>query len=256
MMTNLKQKFRNCEFVTGMHTTLTDPCITELCGYIGFDFIWIDTEHTAIDLPQLQAHLIAARSAGVNSIVRIPWNDAVLAKRVLDMGPDGIIFPMVNTPEELDNAMKCTLYPPLGVRGFGPLRAVRYGLEDANEYISKGNLDMVRCVQIESVQAVKNLEEMAKNPYVDCYIIGPCDLSGSIGELNRVFDSNTQTLIRQAITVLKNAGKSIGLSTHSDDPEVLRFWYDMGINCISAGADYLHILNGSVKVLYYLKSLT
>jgi 2-dehydro-3-deoxyglucarate aldolase/4-hydroxy-2-oxoheptanedioate aldolase len=254
-MIDLKKKLRNCDSVAGMHTSLVDSSITELCGNVGFDFIWIDTEHSAIELYNLENHIIAARAAGTNSLVRIPWNDPVLVKRVLEMGPTGIIFPMVNTPEEIDRAMKSTLYPPLGNRGFGPVRAVKYGLEDVDEYISKKSLDMVRCVQIESYIAVENLETMVKDPYVDCFILGPCDLSGSIGKLNQMFEKNTQELVERSIKILKKAGKSIGVSTGSDDPEVLKFWYDLGINVISAGTDYVHIANGSKKVLQCIRSL-
>lgn len=248
-MINLKKKLRNCEPVAGMHVNLTDPCVSELCGSLGFDFLWIDTEHTVIDYPILQTHLIAAKAGGTDTIVRIPWNDPIMAKIVLEMGPTGIIFPMVNTTEELDRAMKSSLYPPLGNRGFGPIRAVRYGLDDISEYITKTSLDMVRCVQIESATAVKNLPEMSKNPYVDCFIFGPCDLSGSIGELYQVFDKNTSDLIDEGVAMLKGAGKSIGVSTGTSDPEVLRYWHEKGINVISAGIDFLHILNGSRMVL-------
>jgi 2-dehydro-3-deoxyglucarate aldolase/4-hydroxy-2-oxoheptanedioate aldolase len=255
-MIDLKKKLKNHELVMGMHTSLNDSSITELCGEVGFDFIWVDTEHSAIELYNLENHLIAAKAADTNSLVRIPWNDPVMAKRVMEMGPTGIIFPVVNTPDELDKAMKSTLYPPLGTRGFGPIRAVNYGLDDTDEYVQRKSLDMVRCVQIESYIAVENLEEMAKNPYVDCFIFGPCDLSGSIGELNKVFEKNTQDLIKRAIGVLKKAGKSIGISTGSDDPEILNLWYNLGINVISAGTDYLHIVSGSRKVFNILSALS
>lgn len=254
-MKTLKEKLRNCEYVKGMHTSLNDPCVSELCGNIGFDFLWIDTEHSAIDYSILQNHLMAARAAGTASIVRIPWNDPILAKRVLEQGPDGVIFPVINTAEELDKAMKSTLYPPEGTRGFGPVRAAKYGQLDIFEYINKVSKDMIRCVQIESYIAVENLEEMAKNPWVDCFIFGPCDLSGSIGQLNQVFEPDTQALIKKSIDILKKAGKSVGVSTGSDDPEVLKFWYDLGINFMSCGTDYLHIYNGAKKVYDILKSL-
>ncbi|MGI5117356.1 HpcH/HpaI aldolase family protein [Treponema sp. SP13] len=249
-MINLKEKLHNCEPVAGMHISLTDCCCTELCGNIGYDFLWIDTEHSAIDLHCLEEHIISAKAADVCSLVRIPWNDPVMAKHVLEMGPTGIIFPMINTTEELDKAMNSTLYPPLGTRGFGPMRAVRYGLDDIDEYIHKASLDIVRAVQIETETAVDNLEAMAKNPYVDCFIFGPCDLSGSIGQLNRVFEDKTQNLIKRAIKILKKAAhKSIGVSTGSNDPEIIKRWVALGINFISAGTDYLHIVSGAKKEL-------
>lgn len=251
----LKERFRQRDQLAGMHVSLSDPCISELCACVGYDFLWIDTEHTAIDYHTLEMHLIAAHSGGTPTIVRIPWNDPILAKRVLEMGPDGIIFPVVNTPEELDKAMQSTLYPPLGTRGFGPVRAVRYGLDDADDYIANGSLKMVRCVQIESHIAIENLAEMAKNPYVDCFIFGPCDLSGSIGQLNRVFEEPTMKLIRQAVDILKKAGKSIGVSTGSTDPAVLKLWHDLGLNVISAGGDYNHILQGAKTELAALRAI-
>jgi 2-dehydro-3-deoxyglucarate aldolase/4-hydroxy-2-oxoheptanedioate aldolase len=254
-VTTLKDKLKAQAPLAGMHVSLSDCCITELCGNLGYDFIWIDTEHTAIEYHTLLEHIIAAKAAGVDSLVRIPWNDAILAKRVIEMGPSGIIFPVVNTVEELDRAMKSTLYPPNGTRGFGPIRAVRYGLDDADEYIAKKSLDMIRCAQIESFVAVDNLEEMAKNPWVDCFIFGVCDLSGSIGELNKVFDKHTSDLVDRAVAILHRAGKSVGVSTGSDDPKVLRYWHDKGINFISAGTDYLHILSGARKVRETLREI-
>lgn len=254
-MKTLKEKLRDCEYVKGMHVNLCDAQVTELCGLIGFDFLWIDTEHTAIDYGVLKDHIIAAKAAGTKSIVRVPWNDPILAKRVLEMGPDGIIFPVVNSAEELDKAMKSTLYPPYGNRGFGPVRAANYGITDVNDYINKGSLDLIRCVQIESTTAVENLEEMVKNPWIDCFIFGPCDLSGSLNQLNQVFEPETQMWIKKAIAILKKANKSIGVSTGSDDPEVLKKWRDLGINFLSAGTDYLHIAAGAKKVYNILDNL-
>lgn len=255
MSKTLKQKLRDREPVAGMHVALTDSSVAELCGLVGYDFLWIDTEHTAIDYGVLQNHLIAAKAAGVPSIVRIPWNDPILAKRVLEQGPDGILFPMVNTARELDAAMQSTLYPPEGFRGFGPQRAAHWGLQNTDEVIQVLNRNMVRIVQIETETAVHNLEEMAQNPYVDCFVFGPCDLSGSIGQLNRVFEKPTSDLIDEAVNILKAAGKSIGVSTGSDDPKVLKYWHDKGLNFISAGTDYLHIAAGAKRVLKALREI-
>ncbi|MCI8852982.1 MAG: aldolase [Lachnospiraceae bacterium] len=254
-MKKLKQKLRDRERICGMHVCLTEPSISEMCGGLGYDFLWIDTEHTAIDYQTLLYHLMGAKAGGTETLVRIPWNDPIMAKRVLEMGPDGIIIPTVNTAEELDAAMRATLYPPYGIRGFGPIRAVRYGLEDANTYIEASREDMVRCVQIESKQAVENLRDMAKNPYVDCFIFGPCDLSGSIGELNQVFQEHTSSLIDEAVSILKEAGKSIGISTGSSDPEVLTYWHEKGINVISAGSDYVHIMEGAQRELKTIREI-
>ena len=254
-MGTTKEKMRNREFVAGTHVMLADPCISELSGSIGFDFLWIDTEHAATDYQTLQHHIIAAKAAGCDTLVRVPWNDPVLAKRVLEIGPTGIIFPMVNSAAELDAAMKCTLYPPQGNRGFGPVRAVAYGLDDTEEYINKTSLQMIRCVQIETKTAVDNLDEMVKNPWVDCFIFGPFDLSGSIGELSKIYGKPTQDLVDTAIAKIKKAGKSIGTSLVTEDPKLLQFWYDKGVNVISCGSDTSYICSGASKTLQLLKDL-
>lgn len=240
-MKTLKEKMCSCDQIAGMHISLNDPALSELAGSIGFDFLWIDTEHTAIDYKTLQNHLIAAKAGGTSTLVRIPWNDNVLAKRVLEMGPTGIIFPMVNTAEEAERAMKCSLYPPYGNRGFGPIRAVKYGQMDSDEYIHEESLKMCRCIQIESEQAIKNLPEIVKNPYIDAYIFGPCDLSGSIGEINQIYSQKTTKLIDEAICVLKENNKTIGISTGACDRETIEYWHEKGINMISAGTDYLFV---------------
>lgn len=240
-MKSLKEKMQSCEPIAGMHISLNDPALSELAGGIGFDFLWIDTEHTAIDYQTLQNHLIAAKAGGTSTLVRIPWNDNILAKRVLEMGPTGIIFPMVNTAQEAEKAMRCSLYPPYGNRGFGPIRAVRYGQMNCDDYIRKESLKMCRCIQIESEQAIRNLPEIVKNPYIDAYIFGPCDLSGSVGEMNQVFNPKTTQLIDEAIEILKDHKKTIGISTGACDKETIQYWHDKGINMISAGTDYLYV---------------
>ena len=254
-MSTTKEKMRKCEYVTGTHVMMTDSCIAELFGSVGFDFLWIDTEHSPTDHQILVQHLIAAKAAGCDSLVRVPWNDPILAKRVLEMGPTGIIFPMVSTAAELDLAMKSTLYPPEGNRGFGPVRAVTYGLDDTEEYINKTSREMIRCVQIETKTAVNNLGEMVKNPWVDCFIFGPFDLSGSAGELSKVYGKATQDLVDTAIATIKKAGKSIGVSLITDDPKLIQFWYDKGVNVISCGSDLSYLCQGAKHTFQLLKNL-
>lgn len=254
-METLKEKLKALKPLAGTHISLCDPVIGELIGNLGFDFLWVDTEHTPIDYHTLELTLMGARAGGTSAIVRVPWNDAVLAKRVLELGPDGIIFPMVNTPEEADRAMKSCLYPPEGNRGFGPIRAARFGLEDADHYIARNNRELCRFIQIETRQAVENLPEIVKNPYIDGYFFGPCDLSGSIGELNRVFEPRTMALIDRAIAVLRAAGKPIGVSTGASDAQVLSFWRERGVNVISACGDFTYILQGARDNLANLRSI-
>lgn len=244
---NLKEKVRACRKLCGTHVSLNDAVVAEVLGYAGFDFLWIDLEHSSLDCESVLRHLGGARAAGTPAIVRVPEKDRTYVKRVLEMGPDGIVFPMVNTREEADAAMRSCLYPPRGNRGFGPRRAVKYGMRDLDEYIRQADSELCRFIQIESETAVRNLPDIVGNSDIDGCIFGPCDLSGSIGELNNVFGKRNIALIREAVAVLKEAGKCIGISTGSADPAVIEFWNDLGINMISSGVDYDYLLRGAQR---------
>lgn len=248
-MITLKEKLARRDFVAGTIVLLSDPSITELLGKLGYDVLWIDLEHTANDYQELLVHLMAASSAGCPTIVRVPWNDPVIIKRVLEQGPQGILIPMVNSKEELDKAIASTLYPPEGNRGFGPLRAVSYGIDDQKDYIERTKTDMIRCVQIETETAVDAMEEMVKNPYVDCFIIGPCDLSGSVGQLFEVEGERTQALIRRTAKIAMDAGKSVGIATGWESKEKLNLLKEMGINVFFIGSDAQYLVNHGKKIL-------
>lgn len=251
----LWEKVRAAEQICGTHMALNCPQTTEILGQVGYDFIWVDSEHTAAGMQDLYYHIKGAQHAGTPVIVRVPMHDRNFVKKILEMGVDGIIFPMVNTPEEAQQDMSYVMYPPHGVRGFGPLGAVRWGMDDMDAYIEKADRELCRFIQIETVTAVKNLPEIVKNPYIDGYIFGPCDLSGSIGELNNVFGEHNIALIKEAIAILKENKKCIGVSTGSDDPKIIQFWHDLGINMISSGVDYDYMWRAAAKNLKNIRDI-
>jgi len=247
-MTNqFKEKLLAGKRMIGTEVDLCNPCITEMVGQFGFDFIWIDTEHEANDYHTTLMHIIAARAAGTASMVRIPWNEPYLAKRILEMGPDAIVFPMVNTAEELQKAADACMYPPYGKRGFGPRRCSHYGADDMMEYIQDAPNRVCCLAQLESAEAVRNLDEMLKIPHVDGFILGPCDLSGSINLLHQLDHPEVMAFIDLAIEKCRRAGRAIGLATGTTTEEEYRFWYDRGIQFLSAGNDISAIVAASRK---------
>jgi 4-hydroxy-2-oxoheptanedioate aldolase len=254
-MNILKEKIKKKMRICGTHVHLSDPSICEIMGNVGFDYIWIDMEHTYIDYKTLFVHLNAAKAAGVPAVVRVPQDDLTATKKVLEMGVDGIIFPMIKNAEQANRLIGYTLYPPVGTRGFGPMRAIRYGLDDVNEYIHHSSLDICRFIQIENIEAVDHLPEIIQNTYIDGYIFGPYDLSGSVGELGNITGEKTINLIKKSIEILEPTGKAIGLSTGDTDIRMLKFWNDMGIHMISAGIDYGYILSGSMETLRKLREV-
>ncbi|MGD1831790.1 MAG: HpcH/HpaI aldolase family protein [Sphaerochaetaceae bacterium] len=255
-MNNLRKRLEENQLAIGTHISFDDPAISEMMGYAGYDFLWIDEEHTPLGKQSIQNHIIAAKAAGTASIVRIPWNDQILAKSVLEMGPDGIIFPMVNTAEEAKEAIASCCYPPEGIRGFGPRRAVKYGFDDSIDYVKK-NGDFLKILQIETAKAVANLNDIIKVKGIDAFIIGPCDLSLSLS-LN-VFGDNVDgsflKTIATAIQKAKDAHIPIGVSMGSYSSEDMKFWIEQGVDFLSVGGDVSYLKQGAVDAIQNFKEL-
>ena len=237
-MTSLKERLQTGEFLLGTHIHAVEPSLTELLGQCGFDYLWIDTEHTPIDYAALQLHLIAARAAGCSAIVRIPWNVPYLAKRVLDQGPDGIIFPMIRSAREAEDAIRSTRYPPAGTRSFGPIRAARYGLTSTAEYLAGADHALCRFLQIEHVDAVRALPDILNVEGIDGLILGPCDLSGSIGKLGDTVCTEVAAMIDEAIALCRRAGMPVGVSLGCCGAETVLAWRQRGVQFLSAGSEH------------------
>lgn len=251
----LKEKIRSREKIIGTHINFCDPSVGRIAGLAGYDFVWIDMEHNYISFESLLSLIIAVKSTGTDVIVRAPQDDLTATKKIIEMGPDGIIFPMVKTAEEANRLLSYTLYPPYGKRGFGPMNAVGYGAYDTLKYVSENHNTMCRFIQIEHIDAVKNLDEIMKNQYIDGYIIGANDLSGSINELCNVFGENTTALIKTTIEKLKANDKYVGLSTGDLSPKTFRHWRDMGVDMLSAGADFDFLTAGMQKNREIMKEI-
>lgn len=253
-MNLLRRKMEENKLMKGTLVSLTDPCLCEIMGNVGYDCVWIDTEHTYMSYKEVLCHLNAARSANIASLVRLPQNDLTATKKILEMGPDGVIFPMVRSFEEFEELMSMTLYPPKGTRGFGPMRAIGYCPANSKDYVENKSLQMCRFVQIESVSMIDDLEKIAANPYVDGFVFGPNDLSGSVGEMLNTFGDATVSQVKRALEILKRHNKKVGLACGCDEKK-LRFWLDMGLDMIFAGGDWIFVYSYAKNTLDLLKSL-
>jgi 2-keto-3-deoxy-L-rhamnonate aldolase RhmA len=210
--------------------------------------MWIDMEHSALTKAHVLEHLIAASSGRTAGFVRVPWNDPVLVKPVLDMGPDGIIFPMIRTADDARLAVSACQYPPRGIRGCGPRRAVRYGMDDVGAYLRDGTQSCWKIIQIEHVDCVKNLDEIAGVQGVDCWMIGPTDLSGSVGCLGREDEPEVQSLIDDIAERAARHGVLLGAFT-GDDPATLRRWQARGVKLFTLGGDSGYLMSAARKSL-------
>tara|TARA_B100000963_G_C22639767_1_gene679809 strand:+ start:6093 stop:6863 length:771 start_codon:yes stop_codon:yes gene_type:complete len=179
----LKNKIKKGDLTLGSWITIGNTSIAEILSKAGFDWIVVDLEHSSISLDQAGELIRTIDLCGVSPLVRLTSNDKNQIKRVLDAGAHGIIVPMVNTSEDAENAVKASRYPPNGIRGVGLARAQGYGNE-FEEYFkdqSDKNAGPIVIVQIEDIKGVKNLRNILSVPNVDAFIIGPYDLSCSMG---------------------------------------------------------------------------
>lgn len=251
----LKEKVRSGKAVYGAHVNLSEPIITEIFASLGYDFVWVDMEHTAISCQQVYHHLMAAHAHGTPVVVRVPQNDLTNTKRVLEMNVDGIVFPMAENAAHARALIESSLYPPYGTRGCGPKGAVNYGMESEREYYGQGHIEKVtRFVQIELKSAALEAEEIAAIPYLDGVILGMHDMSGSIGRLGDIFCEENMTLALNAIKALKAAGKAVGIATFATDEKTLAIYRDMGCTVFAAGADYEYVVKGARATLELLKA--
>ena len=247
-MNILYERIKKGEKLFGSIVSLTDPALCEILANAGFDYIWIDMEHTYISFKETLCHLNAARSRGVPAIVRVPQNDLTATKKVLEMDINGIIFPMVKSAKEAEDLIKMTLYPPLGNRGFGPMRAIGYGADNVQEYIENKSLRLCRFIQIESVDLIDDLTELVNKPYIDGFIFGPNDLSGSIGQMGNVYGEDVKKQINRAIDIIKSNGKYVGLAVgHTED--TLKYWSQFKVDTVVAGADWNYVLSEGRRTL-------
>ncbi len=243
----LKKKIQNREKTVGMYVQLADISISRIVGLCSYDFIWVDTEHSYMSHETMLAHIMALRSTGTPIVVRLPQDDLTATKHILEMGVDGVIFPMVRSAEEANRVISNTLYPPEGQRGFGPMNAVSYGIESAFDYLTSSNRDLCRFIQIEHKDAVESLDAIMENPYIDGYIFGPNDLAASYGLPGKPFDERITAIIRETVERLHAKGKYVAIASGGYSEEILRHWASFSPDMLTAGADFDYIRDGALR---------
>lgn len=253
-MSQLREKLNNNEQVFGTLVSLTDPCLCEIMGNIGYDVVWIDLEHTYISEKDVLCHLNASKASNIPAVVRVPQNDLTITKKILEMGIDGIIFPMVKSEKEAKDLIEMTLYPPYGTRGIGPMRAIGYGGKDVKKYVEEESLELCRFIQIEHVDCIQELEQIAKLPFIDGFIFGPNDLSMSVGDPLNVFGDKTVNQVKKAVETLRKLNKRVGIACGMQKV-ALEFWMQFKPDMIFAGADWNFVYASGEQTLKELKNL-
>src|SRR5262249_12026251 len=176
---DFKRRLRAGEVLLGPMLTLPSPEVAEVMAEAGFDWVWVEMEHSPADLLTAQ-RMVQAVGGRCPCVVRAPWNDPVWVKRVLDTGCDGIVIPQVQSRSEAESALRPCRAPPAGVRGVGVARAQRYGMR-LQQYVAGADAALTVVLQVEHVEGVRNVREILDVPGIDAIVIGPLDLSASMG---------------------------------------------------------------------------
>lgn len=218
----------------GTWLTSASPLVAEAVGHAGLDWGVIDMEHSPLDLPLLVQMLQAMAGTRMVPVVRVPWNDPVTIKRVLEAGAQTLIVPFVQTADEALAAVAATRYPPLGTRGMSGMgRSSRFGT--AHDYFRNANAEMAVIAQLETPRALERLEEIAAVDGVDALFIGPADLSAAMGHPGRFTHPSVLSAMAGAVQRCKAVGIPVG--TVGATPETVAQYRAAGFDFIAVASD-------------------
>lgn len=239
-MPSLKTRINNNELTVGSWVTFTDTSIAEIMAKAGFDWLVVDMEHSAITLNEAQQLVQVIDLCGVPPLVRVEENNPTIIKRVMDAGAHGVIVPMVNSRQEAIAAVGAVKYPPVGKRPVGLSRAQGYGVtfDQYKEWVSK---ESIVIVQIEHITAVENLEEILTVDGVDGFIVGPYDLSASLGNPGDFNCFEMKSALENIIEVSVRIQKTSGFHVVSPQPELVKEKIDEGYRFIAYSVDFLFL---------------
>ena len=229
-----KQALRAGRPQIGLWSSLSSNYTVEVIAGAGFDWILLDTEHSPNDLESLLTQLQAAAPYFTHAVVRVPWNDMVTIKRVLDIGAQSLLVPYVSTRAEAESAVSYTRYPPGGQRGVaGTTRATRFGR--VRDYAQHAHEQICLLVQVETQAALDNIDAICAVDGVDGVFIGPADLHASLGHPGEIANPRIKPLIDDAIRRIRAAGKAPGILTPNEADA--RHWLECGALFVAVGAD-------------------
>jgi 2-keto-3-deoxy-L-rhamnonate aldolase RhmA len=215
----IRERVLSGELMCGTFLNLGSSLTAEMAGQAGFDWLLIDMEHGSGDRHELLLQLQAIESTPAAPIVRIAWNDPVLFKRVLDLGPSGVMVPYVQSADDARRAVAAMRYPPAGVRGVaGMNRACAFG-SGFNEYFRSANSKLLTVAQIETSDAIDHVDEIAAVDGVDVLFVGPMDLSVSLGIACQWSHPTIHAALDKVVRACRKAGKAAGILLLNEEIE-------------------------------------
>lgn len=244
-----RSRLTSGERLIGTIVTLPTPAVAEILADVGFDWLFLDGEHGPLETGELLGILQAVGDRAA-CLVRVPAADEVYIKRVLDLGATGIIVPQVNTPQQAADVVRFARYAPEGARGVGLARAHGYGMR-FHEYLEAANEQVTVIVQAEHAEAVRNIEAIVEVPGVDGVLLGPYDLSASLGKTGLLDDPEVVAAIDRVIETCRGAEMPIGY--FGVTAEVIHPFIERGCTLIVAGVDTLLLGSAAQRFLSQLR---
>ena len=230
-----RKRIRSGESLLGCAVGLGHPMAVEIAGYAGFDFVFLDTEHSALGVTAVESMILAARVGKVAAIYRVRQLDPAAIGRALDIGADGVLVPHIRTADQARSVVDAARYSPIGRRGVGPGRPIRFGLTHTEDYLADANERTVVAFMIEDREAVENIEAIAAVDGVDVFNIGTCDLSNSLGV---PFQTRHRTVMKAISRIIEAAqANNIAVGVPPESAEEIAELKEMGcrfFECCSA----------------------
>lgn len=240
-----RERLKKGELLLGTIVALPSSDTAEILCLAGFDWLFLDMEHAPYSLQDIQ-RICQAVGGRCGCVVRIPEKSEVWIKRVIDIGPDGIIVPHVDTAEETERILRWALYPPQGTRSAGIARAQDYGLK-MDVAIRGANPEMLVIPQIEHRDGVEQIEEIVRVEGLKAVFVGPFDLSGSLGILGQVTDPQVRSGIEHIAEVCRGVGMKAGI--FGVDVDAVEPYVELGYTLVAVGADTLMLGKAASRIV-------
>lgn len=251
MKESFRARLKRGEILLGSLLTLPSPEIAEILAMTGWDWLFIDLEHSTMGAGEAQA-ILQAVGGRVDCLLRLPLNDEPWIKKALDTGAAGIILPQVNTVEEARRAAQLCRYPPQGSRSVGLARAHGYGMK-FQEYLERANEEVVVVIQAEHILAVQNIEALASVEGIDAVLVGPYDLSASMGLAGQVDHPEVQAAIEHVRCACQERGMPLGI--FATTTQRANQFLSQGFSLLAVGSDAIFISQAAGSTLQHLRDL-
>ena len=236
----MKSKIANRQTTIGTWLSLSSPEIVEVLSSSGFEWMVVDIEHTSTDLHTTKTMLSTIKANGMTPLVRVGGNDELIIKRVMDSGAEGVIVPMVKSAEEAARAVSWVKYPPVGKRGVGLYKAQNYGTS-FDEYKKWNQENSIVIAQIEHIQAIENIDEILQTEGLDGTLIGPYDLSASMGHPGEYDRADVKEALAEYKAACQRHSKPMGFHVIKSEASALQEKIDEGYTFLAFSIDFFFL---------------